>query len=649
MYISKIDIEGYKNCKLKSEIEFNSGLNIIVGENASGKTTIIDALRLVLRENESSYMNITEDDFFKSSDEKDKAQNIKIDLDWKDLSDDEEVTFLTWCDADFNAKLHFEVEDKKNPKGQYKKIIWGGASKASAFEEETYDCIDCIYLPPLRDAEQRLTSGRKSRLAMLLEHQYTEEEKKENLKNGLREKNESLIDEEEEIKKAKKDINDYIKESMGNVFGQTVNLQFSGTSFTSILRSIKMVFFPEIKEEIPVENFLDIAINSLGYNNLLYIATILAELEAPGRDRNLFTVLLIEEPEAHLHPQLQIKLIKYMEQLVEKKQHIQIIITTHSAVLASSVSVDNLIHLNKIKGEIQATSLAKLDIYNTSKKYINRWLDSTKSTLLFSKGVIFVEGISEAILLPEFAKIVLDKYNKGDKEKLPSTLEEAGVSVININGINFKHFYQLFCDIEGRDLKIKLPFRCSGITDKDPAKKEEVDEDGNKNGKKVEVFPHTEGETQGENTALELIEKIKKSKLARLYSSSLKTFEYDLAMENNIIIMLKVIRDIWPTDGGVHGVKEECKKIIEEYKKPGNKTAVKKHENSITIFNRINDDKNVGKGIFAQELADKIKNEIRTAKEKKEGEGDKDIESIFMVPEYIENAIIWACGGDVDE
>ena len=95
--------------------------------------------------------------------------NIKIDLKFTDLSPEEKVTFLTWCNSDFNAELHLEVEKRPNIKGYFKKSIWGGKSKASAFEEETFDYIETIYLPALRNAEEKLKNGRKSRLALLLE------------------------------------------------------------------------------------------------------------------------------------------------------------------------------------------------------------------------------------------------------------------------------------------------------------------------------------------------------------------------------------------------------------------------------------------------------------------------------------------------
>ena len=242
--------------------------------------------------------------------------------------------------------MHLEVENRPNPKGYFKKSIWGGKSKASAFEEDTFDFINVIYLPALRNAEEKLTNGKKSRLALLLKHQYQNEDRQQALVNAFNNFNKSIIKNEDrrfdEITKAKKDINSAIEESMGNVFGQSVNLQFSENSFSAILQSIKMVFFPNIGE-MNDDKFRDVAINSLGYNNLLYIATVFAELEAINN--NLFTVLLIEEPEAHLHPQIQSKLIKYLQKLSDEKKNLQIILTTHSAVLASSVSVDTIVHV----------------------------------------------------------------------------------------------------------------------------------------------------------------------------------------------------------------------------------------------------------------------------------------------------------------
>lgn len=651
MYISKLNIEGYKNCKNKSEIQLNKGLNILVGENASGKTTIINALRMILKENEFSYMNISEDDFYKSFKDNGQSNTIKIDISLEELNSDEEVTFLTWCDADFKAKLNLEVNSNPNRKGYFRKSIWGGASKTSAFEEETFDCIDCIYLPPLRDAEEKLTNGKKSRLATLLKHQYKDKNDENNLVEKVSEFNNKITTNEgnnyKEISKAKDDINFNIKNSMGEIFGQSINLQFADVSFNKILESIKMVFFPEI-DSTDIKRFRDIAINSLGYNNLLYIATVFAELQIAGKSKDLFTMLLIEEPEAHLHPQLQIKLIKHLETLSNQQTNIQVIITTHSPILASSVSIDNLIHVSEQNDTIKTTSLCKIRL-DDSKNYINRWLDVTKSTLLFSKGVILVEGISENMLIPELAKICLCKYNKYNSGKeLPSSLEEAGISVININGINFKHFLKLFCSIDEGNNIIKIPIKCSGITDNDP-EKEEIDA-VNKNGEKIKVkidtYPNFNDNIEGKNSALELIPQVDNSSYARLYHSPLKTFEYDLAMEGNIMLMVKCLNNIWYSKTGE--VKDTCRDIIKNY------DSAKLHGYSKFVHKRVSD-KKLGKGIFAQELAESIKKEydeklleLNLKGETKEHIYDEIIK-IFKVPQYIYNSVIWACGGDISD
>lgn len=624
MYISELIINGYRNCGEKSRLSFNAGLNILVGENASGKSTIIDALRMILRDPEQPY--ISEDDFYKSFIGNVQKRNIQIDVTLRNLSQEEKVTFLSWCNAEFDAELHMEVESKPNPKGYFKKSIWGGKSKASAFEEDTFDFINVIYLPALRNAEEKLTNGRKSRLALLLKHQYKNEARQNELVTAFNDFNKSVIKNKDnkfnEIAKARGDINTAMEKSMGNVFGQSVNLQFTENSFSSILQSIKMVFFPNVGE-MDDEKFRDVAINSLGYNNLLYIATVFAELEA--MNNNLFTVLLIEEPEAHLHPQIQSKLIKYLQKLSNEKKNLQIILTTHSAVLASSVSVDAIIHVTGTETGITVKKLSDFGLDDSIKNYLNRWMDITKSTLLFSKGVILVEGICEAMLLPAFAPIVLRKYNKEHQRKLPCTLEEAGVTVVNINGINFKYFYPLFCDTDWNEER--LPIWCSGITDRDPLPDVEKDDEG-KIVKKEEKYPVKGEKIVGGNAAIDLADDINSTQRARLYVAPLKTFEYDLAMSGNISIMAEVLEEKWPKDGGEKGVKNQCKQIIDKNNVYIDKEEMR--EDAKFIYKHIDCDE-VGKGIFSQALLEKIEEK-----------------NILVVPEYIKKAIIWACGGNCD-
>lgn len=274
-----------------------------------------------------------------------------------------------------------------------------------------------------------------------------------------------------EIQTVKASINQKIEDALGPRLGQSVNLQFSEASFNRIVENIRLVFFPQSKET-DITKFRDLATNSLGYNNLLYIATVLAELELIKEITN-FTLLLIEEPEAHLHPQLQVKFIKYLESLASTLPNAQIIVSTHSPVLASSVEINKLIHLSGTADSIATTTISLKNFEDpASEMYINRWMDITKSTMLFSRGIILVEGIAEALIIPKIAEVVLKKYNQAmqDAIHLASTLDEMGVSVININGINFKYFMKLFGNFDKSEGP-NIPIFCAGVTDNDPVQK----------------------------------------------------------------------------------------------------------------------------------------------------------------------------------
>src|SRR5690606_848262 len=140
------------------------------------------------------------------------------------------------------------------------------------------------------------------------------------------------------ISEANKMINANLSNSLGQVFGQATKIEFNQMKFERIVEMLMLNFFPNLNTS---DNsiFRNISENSLGYNNLIYLATILAEFEGLKKENNSPRILLIEEPEAHLHPQLQLKLLKYLEN-VSKDDDIQIILTTHSTLISSSTNID---------------------------------------------------------------------------------------------------------------------------------------------------------------------------------------------------------------------------------------------------------------------------------------------------------------------
>jgi predicted ATP-dependent endonuclease of OLD family len=297
-------------------------------------------------------------------------------------------------------------------------------------------------------------------------------------------------------------------------------------------------------------------------------------------------------------------------------------VTAHSPVLASAASLDSLIHLSKHRNADKnftytAVALKECGLPDRSKKFITRWLDVTKSTLLFARGIILVEGIAEAMLLSVLAKKVLQDYNnkqKDDNRKLSVSLEDAGISVVNMNGIYFSHFFPLFCkydELYGEN----IPVNCAGITDRDPPTT--ISKDGNKVPSKPTPSSPISDTT---NHALELIAKVNKSANVRLYANALKTFEYDLAMEgDNLRIMCSIAKSL--VDPG-----SEAARRFEQYEIDvwnSEKTENDRAEASFYLLTHIE------KGAFAQALADSLENSNTT----------------LSIPKYISDAVIWACEG----
>lgn len=637
MYLSEIKIEGYRAFNDRTTITLNKGLNLLVGENGSGKSTIIDAIRLLLSEDEYSRNGINEDDFYSSKDKTVQAGKISIKGKFSDLSEDKKVDYLTWLDKYYNAILNIDIHEKRDRRNNFKKVVWGGESSSSIFEWEPLNDIQCVYLPALRDAEKKLRANRGSRLARLLLN-LSQDEIKEKRKSGELMEIEKDVNEfnnelakKKDIARANELINESLENALGNVFGQNTKIQFNEFSYERIVESLRLVFFPGISanEDVAYRNLFE---NSLGYNNLIYLATILAEFEGLKENYSSPRILLIEELEAHLHPQVQIKVLKYLEEQATKND-IQVIITTHSTTIASATPIRDIISINILKsGKIKITSLDKCNLEGKSERFIDRWLDTTKSTLLFSKGAILVEGLAEAMLIPKLSEIYL-KELKDNGKVVPSSLEEAGVSVINMNGIFFQYFMQIYSGyrpiipVKGEsETKEKykkrvnefikkasynegefeptdyIPIRCAALTDNDPEKE----------------YKPIQGESiEGNNPQLYLINQLNNmTKNCRVFKNE-KTFEYDMALDDrkNAKYMIEIILDNLDTDGSVRNNMENYLKLIEE------DIEIENNVMAYEILKQL-DSNYIGKGLFAQLLLEKI-----------------DDNNEFVVPKYIRDSI----------
>lgn len=690
MYISKIQINNFRNFKQK-EIDFNDGINVIIGHNNAGKTNLIKALSLVIDTQKSKRLEV--DDFNKNltlAELKAAPPKISIAITIKKGNEEEPddlVTISNWLtklDNSYEAILTYEffLPEKKQedyikemaliaddaPKAMdqawkvlkhnfirfYTYKIWGGDPiNQSVADNESLQKFDFQFLDAIRDVERDMLTGRNTLLREVfdffmdyeikIDGSKTTEQKHQEIKERkilFSEKSDVLITElSGRIDAGKQEILSYAKNTGASFNKAEPNFEGS-ISENEMYSVLKLIVEYETGIKIPATH------NGLGYNNLIFMSLLLAKMQVNAdvdyldTNAKVFTMLAIEEPEAHLHPAMQYKFLKFLSENKKEKKVRQIFVTTHSTHITSAVSLDEIICLHNENGETnvgypKSVFLNENGTENIkSKKYVQRFLDATKSDMLFAQKVLFVEGIAEQLLLSIFANY-LDK-----------SLEDHHVAVINVGGRYFNHFLCLF-DGEKENT---IPKKIVCLTDRDPERKEKP----NGKFKKCYPFEYDQDLTKFEYQTNPNADSFQSSTHPNItfYSQPIgtgKTFEYEILINNPTLDILltdsisnsaeiKDLMILYSTAGTTPqdlldklNASTENQRIIDSI--TANATMSEDEKKKAIIAARYLN--SVGKGENALELCYVLQENLRK-------KGTADFKE-FVVPPYIQSAIEELC------
>ncbi len=524
MYLKKLKIWNFrcigseKENQPGVEIDFDPKLNLLIGANDSGKTAIIDAIRYCLGTQTYDPIRLEVEDFYQNPIDKKRSNKLKIECIFGGFTDEEAGQFLEWIDikkenntSEFKLKVWLTAEIKNN--SIITNLRAGIDDEGQYIEGEARNLLRVTYLKPLRDAENELTPGYRSRFYQILKSHPILQKKDINEKHVLEkyfEKAEEQVSnffEMETIREDKslgikgdeaggKKIKDIFEKQTRNFLEQkderTPKIKITQTELNSILRKLELL--------------LEENKSGLGTLNQLYMAAELIHLQ---RENYLgIRLALVEELESHLHPQAQLRVLKSL--LADNGDKTQYILTTHSTTLGSSIPLKyiKLCYNSQIYSLDSGSTALSEDDY----QFLERFLDATKSNLFFAKGVIIVEGDAENILIPTLAEIIgrpLHKY---------------GVSIVNLGSKALLRYANIFKRKNGETLPIKVAV----VTDLDL----KINDDG-----KPVCKTNDKEILCDEQKIKELRNKIEtkynsNDNHIKAFISPLKTMEYDIALGN---------------------------------------------------------------------------------------------------------------------
>lgn len=441
--IKSVYIFGYKKFE-ELFVSLNKNMNIIVGENEAGKSTILEAIKIVINQQyRNADKSVLKDLFNKQQIDKFKSNPcvenlpkiiIEIDLNLEPREKDSEYFFgennrenIEKYGIRFECFFNEEIGEnilnfikEGNIPYEYYALNWTTYSK-----QQYYLIKNPLNFISINTSENDNNTSFNYYNKTLFNSKYSEKVRM-NSKNIFRNK---LNDAFQELKLD--DIDEHRK--------------FGINDKKIILETILAVY----EDSISLEN------KGSGMSNLIKTQIAL------DKSKNNLDVILMEEPENHLS---YITLNKMLSEIEKKQTDSQIIIATHNNLITSRLNLRNVIWITNNKEINSLNNVSEADSDFFVKADNNNFLQ-----LLLSKKAILVEGATEFLLLPMLYKQITER-----------TIEEDEISIISCNGISFVHYLDI---MKNTDKKIAV------LTDNDENQdKINYAIDFNKNKDKQHIF-----------------------------------------------------------------------------------------------------------------------------------------------------------------
>ncbi|WP_168169783.1 AAA family ATPase [Candidatus Izimaplasma bacterium ZiA1] len=469
MYISNVNVKNFRNFGEKGFSIDLKPFSLIVGENNVGKTNLLYSISLVLGESLSNinrrleisdFNNKTIDDFYRKVNDLTKKvedivfPEISIKINFNDIKDVEHKIIFQNCFVDkkhtsavleyvfkpknsltskwinqyrqnhiesIKPEMDYSLRLTKFPISDFEYKIYGGNSRNEKPLWEYFDRLEYVYLDALRNATRELSEGKYKTLYKFLSKRIGEIPKVNELLGEI----DTEISSQKELSDIKKDLQSWFDKISNKKTG--INFKLSSPELDYLLQKISLVYDDD---SIPIVN------NGLGSNNILFVSLILSQI---SDSKDFFKLFVIEEPESHLHPNLQNNFAKEIHISMinqEDKKYFrnrQLILSTHSSHISSTVDLNDIVVIFENDKEEVISEYIFDNIKDENIKFLQKYFDATKAKMIFSKKNILVEGISEQILIKTFFEILFD-----------STLYKENIELINVNGVAFKHFLEVF-------------------------------------------------------------------------------------------------------------------------------------------------------------------------------------------------------------